>query len=209
MFDANETKEIKKLIDKFSGVSVRENQGKIFCEDFLEIKPQVVLDPTLLLDDYSELISKEDIKSDKVVCFKFSRDNKFYEFVKNFKKEGYKILELRGVKPFKGTSIVPFPSIGDWLYHIRNGSYVLTDYFHGVCFSIIFKKNFIVTPADIKKFNRIENLLKNLGLEDRIHYSYDEILNSERWKEDIDYDTVYKKLEEMRRKSIDFLKTYM
>jgi len=209
-FNKNETDEVKVLLKKFQDIAVREVNGKDLLLETLHIESTLVLDPTLLLYNYDNLISKNHTSNNKVTCFKFKRDQEFYDFTVKFKaKEKLKIRELRGIKPFKGTSIVPFPSIGDWLYYIKTAPYVITDSFHGVCFSIIFQKNFIVIPADIKKFNRIENLLAKLGLSERIFYSYSEILEDDRWKMVIDYSVVNKKLDILRKDSMDYLKRWL
>ena len=206
MYSTEETETIKKLINKFSALSVREENAAELSKLHLNIYPEIVLDPTLLLKNYDELMSKKSFEEDYVTCFKFSRDKSFYDFVKKFKTQGFKIRELRGLSPFKGTQNIAFPSIGDWLNYLSKSRYILTDSFHGVCFSIIFKRDFIVIPADKSKFNRIENLLASLGLSERIFYSYDEILKDHRWEQNIDYKIVDEKLSFLRQKSISFLK---
>lgn len=213
-FSPEETAQIQKLINQFNGISVREDTGSRLCKENLGVDSNVVLDPTLLLTNYDELINNKtsiSIESDSITCFKFSRGDSFYKFAKQMKIKGHLINELRGVNPFRGseTNKIPFPTIGTWLYYIKYSPYILTDSFHGVCLSIIFKKKFIVIPADITKFNRISDLLMKLGLNNRIFYSYDEIINDFRWKEEIDYDAVDRLLKSMRSTSISFLKQWL
>jgi len=209
-FNEIETSQIKELIKSFSGISVREKNGQNLIKENLGLDSELVLDPTLLLKNYDQLIDHKNIENNLMTCFKFSRNEDFYIFAKKFtKQEGIRIRELRGVNPFKGTKIESFPNIGSWLYFIKSAPYVITDSFHGVCFSIIFNKKFITIPADVKKFNRIENLLSQLGLSNRIFYSYDEILENDRWKENIDYDQVNSKLDVLRKISLSFLQKWL
>jgi len=209
-FNESETEKIKGLIDRFDDISVREANGQDLLKNYLNRESSIVLDPTLLLTDYEELIVDKNRENKHVTCFKFKRDQNFYKFASQFtKKEKLKIRELRGIKPCKGTLLAPFPSIGDWLFYIKSAPYVITDSFHGVCFSLIFKKNFIVIPADIKRFNRIDNLLSRLGLIDRVFYSYDEILEDDRWKRPINYSDVDLNLDKLREESIEYLKKWL
>lgn len=209
-YNQKETETISLLLKKFKFKSVREDIGLDFCINELQSENvRLVLDPTLLLDseDYDKLISI-DKNYGAYVCYKFKKGEEFYDFCKRFNdKFECKIVELKGTKPYKNlTKSIPFPSISVWLSSIKNSKLFITDSFHGVCFSIIFKKQFVVIPADITKFNRIESLLNILGLKTRIFYSYQEFLESDRWRDVIDYDSVYNLLLKERANSFSYLK---
>jgi hypothetical protein len=60
----------------------------------------------------------------------------------------------------------------EWLAYIRNSDYVVTDSFHGMCFAIIFHKQFVVINNKKRGSTRFESLLKTLELSDRL---YDDI----------------------------------
>ena len=66
----------------------------------------------------------------------------------------------------KGT--YPKPSIEDWLDNIKNSSFVITDSFHGMVFSIIFNTPFAVFINRTRGADRFDSLLSQLGLENRI-----------------------------------------
>jgi hypothetical protein len=92
---------------------------------------------------------------------------------------------------------------GEFLSYIKGASLVITNSFHGTVFSILYRKNF-VTAANKKRNSRIEELLKCLGLENRMIYS-DKInlfhLSS------IDYSSVEQKLSEIRKHDSTILST--
>lgn len=69
-------------------------------------------------------------------------------------------------------------------------------------FSILFKKQFIVYGNPKRGNSRIQSLLKIFGLQDRL---FTDLQKLEKLKE-IDYVTVFKQLEEWKKKSFDFLK---
>ena len=84
---------------------------------------------------------------------------------------------------------------------LRGARYVCTDSFHGSCFSIIHKKQFMVfnrytEKSKHSKNSRIDTLCHNLGLEDRRFDGKIEAIT-----QPIDYDTVYKKLNVLRDKA--------
>lgn len=49
----------RKLISKFSAISVREDSGIKICRDYFHVNAQLVVDPTLLLtlEEYKELVN--------------------------------------------------------------------------------------------------------------------------------------------------------
>lgn len=93
------------------------------------------------------------------------------------------------------------PSPDEFLSYIKYADIVLTDSFHGTCFSIIYNKNFIDILPSVTG-TRISSILKLFGLENRITTgdNYDLI------NENIDYNKINKKLAIEQKKSINALK---
>lgn len=196
---------VETLLKKFSYISVRESHGVEILKNKFNIESNLVVDPTLLYSDFSDLYLKKFI-SDGLVAFKFNKCNQFYDllrYVGNKLHLPIKILDSARLK--KGMHVIPKPSINLWISTIKESSFVITDSYHGMIFSILFGKQFIVIPADIKRFSRIECLLSEIGLSDRIYYSYDEVYKNNNWMSPINYDKVMLRLNEMRYKSQSFL----
>ena len=80
---------------------------------------------------------------------------------------------------------------------------VYTDSFHGMCFSIIFNKPFILFGSSGKAFTRHESLMSLLGIPDRKANSIDDIKRLE--NEPIDWNSVNQKLQEHLRTAEEFL----
>lgn len=156
-------------------LSIREKSGIKIAKDNFNIEATQVLDPTLLLSDFSPLCAH--VKNKKhVVAVKFNKDDKFYEILREIGDSlEIPITVLDSSHPKKGLKIIPKPSVKTWLQTINSATFVATDSFHGIAFCIIFQKDFIAIPANFSRFTRIENLLESLNLTDRIFYSYDEI----------------------------------
>ena len=114
-----------------------------------------------------------------------------------------KVLDRGYVKGFVN---IPLPSVKTWIKSIAQSEIVLTDSYHVLIFSIIFERQFIVLPANMKNFNRLSELLTDLELSDRIFYSYKEVLDNDRWKNKIDFIKAKKLLAVKRNHSLSFLK---
>ena len=213
------------LLNRFDAVSVRENSGVKICRDIAQFSAVAVLDPVFLLpkSDYSTFYSKKSTKGNGLLCYKFDKGQGFIDTVNYLSKalnmpayiiDRFRIRYLWTmpvcsiIDRFVGKRIksITLPDPETWLGSLRQALFVFTDSFHGLAFSLIFNKNFIVTPANPKRFIRIEELLKELKLDDRIFYSYDEIRRDHRWKETIDYNKVNKILSEKIEFSFDFLR---
>ena len=97
-------------------------------------------------------------------------------------------------------------TIPKWLTAIYHSQYVVTTSFHGMVFAILMHKPFVIIPLtnQYKSGNgRIESLLMNIGLEDRLlseRNNMDDIFAKE-----INWDEVDNNLSEMRLASEMFL----
>lgn len=97
-------------------------------------------------------------------------------------------------------------TIPEWLSLIKHSEYVITTSFHGVVFCLLYHKPFyaVLLNNEYSKGNdRIISLLKSVGLDNRIISSNTDI-NSAKIVE-ICWEEIDVKLEELRKKSIDFL----
>ena len=74
-----------------------------------------------------------------------------------------------------------------------------------MAFSIIFNKEFIVLANPVRGIARLENILKKVGLEDRLFTDIKTLKDNKILKEKIDYSSVENKLKWYREKSMNFL----
>ena len=203
-FNEQESHHIKSLLNDFSSVNVRESSAKKLLKENCNLESNIVVDPVLLLNDFSDITDNHKQLKNRMVCFKFTKNNGFYTFLNKLKQNtNLDILVLNKTTSVEGVKTIPIPSIKKWLKSIAEAEYVLTDSYHGLLFSLIFKKKFIVLPANIKNFDRLKDLLTLLNLEGRIFYDYEDVLNNDSWKSNIDYKSVDKILE----KNISFSRT--
>ncbi len=96
-----------------------------------------------------------------------------------------------------------------WLSYIKNSKLVVTNSYHGVLFSIIFKVPFVVvlTEGGLAGMNdRLFTLLDRVDMKDRIldDCGYEKIMNI--LGDDIDWDSVYVNVDIMRGEALSFFK---
>lgn len=202
--------DIKKYLEYFQAVSTRERSGVDICRNVLGINAKHVVDPTLLLDDYSIIIGKKQNIRKELVSYKFVKSDAYYDVLREMKNVlGVgEVKELSSLKPcfMKDVSFPIQISVENWLQGIRDAAFVVTDSFHGICFCLIFEKQFVYLPGMLERAERVIDLLTALGLEKRIFKNIDEIRGDTRWLTSIDYVSVKERLNILRNDSLNFLK---
>ena len=197
---------IKELLDRFQDVSVREQSGVDICKNSFDINATIVLDPTLLIDDYSEIIGDRKEQNNKLFYFSLMNKPENRKIVKYMSDELGLVATIINRRSISGFKIIRFSSVSKWLKEIKNANFVVTDSFHCLTFSIIFRKNFIILPALVDRITRLENLLNMLGLSDRIYFNPNDIYTDNRWKTNVDYTGAEIVLEKEKEKSLSFLR---
>ena len=90
---------------------------------------------------------------------------------------------------------------------IAGSDFVITDSFHGTCFSIIFEKPFIAISNSERGASRFSSLLGLLGLEERLIQNETELLEKrELFTAPINYADVKKRLLKLKTHSLNWLK---
>lgn len=216
--------QISDLLEDFTYLSVREQQGADIISELCEKNTQVVLDPTLLLSsdewddiiDYTKIEKKinETIKQKYIVCYFLGDGIKYKNYVKSFSKRTnlpvFCIpMQNKGLYDSKTIFKMPF-DVGpaEFVGLIKNAEYVLTDSFHAFAFSVIYNKKFIIferfKKGDSQNQNsRIYNLANILSLNHCIvdYHKKGTVLTDD----SIDYCKVNKVLDVEKRKSLDYL----
>ncbi|MCT7523340.1 polysaccharide pyruvyl transferase family protein [Aliarcobacter cryaerophilus] len=164
--------DISKLLKDFTAISTREKSGIDICKNiFTYSKVKHVLDPTLLMNKEfykNEIISKYEIKKTLkcgLVTYVLDEEDEKKEII-NFIKDNLDIDSINHLKGFNKERVIF--SVPEWLSSFENADFVVTDSFHGMVFSIIFEKDFIVIGNESRGMDRFMSLLNLLGLENRL-----------------------------------------
>lgn len=176
VFDEALEQKVGALLYDFDSLSCRENDGAAFLSSVTGKEVKTVLDPVFLLNstEWSSIekpyknLSK---KGGYIFVYDLNgRDNLILLAKKIQQKVNLPIVCLTTKKYFVSKYHVEKTIIDagprEFLSLIHNAAYVMTDSFHGVSFSIIFKRPFIAYNALPKASQRIKSLLGNLNLGD-------------------------------------------
>ncbi len=183
---------IMAAIHRFDAISVSESSGIDICTDYYGTEATKVLDSVFLLNkkDYQELTKKAKNKSNnQYICAYKESSVEGFENISEMIAEQMKLpcvqIDNDNIQNYQ---------VEDWLSHIMNSEFVVTDSYYGVCLSVIFKKQFIVVQ-NAEEVTRIDALLKELGLENRfVHSTMEFMERKEICLQNIDYDKVNKTL---------------
>ena len=179
------------LYAKFKAVSVREKSGLdlLASYDCKQPKAEWVLDPTLLLtkEEYSAIIDvdiTEPLQTD-IFCYVLDLDEKKKETIK-------KIAQEKGMSYHIWQKTEHY-TVEQWLRSFRDAKMVITDSYHGLVFSLIFNKQFMLLRNDYRGNARFESIAEQLGV------ALD--------KEQQDYTSVNMAIAQNREQSLRFLKS--
>ncbi|MDP4152471.1 MAG: polysaccharide pyruvyl transferase family protein [Bacillota bacterium] len=201
----DEKNEILKLLSNFDFISVREAEFQKYLSENTDLDVRLVLDPSLLItcEDWKQ-IAKPSKLNDYVLIYKVEKNDLIYELARRIAKE--KRLEIVEITYQNDTSlidVIQLENVGpkEFVGLIESAEFVITNSFHGTGFSILFNKDFYCIPHS-KFRSRTDSLLSELGLGSRC------ITDAEKYNvnEHIDYTVAYKKLNDLRKISIKFLK---
>lgn len=199
-----ELRETANALSGFNAISVRESSGVEILNQAGVSGSTYLFDPVLLCDtDYWKSLSEEKESEPYILLYVLNENKKIFEFAKYLAE---KVNARIKIITFDWKTIVPsgfekvyLPSISEWLSLFRNSKYVVTDSFHGTCFSFLFNREFYT--FDPPKYSiRLNDVLNYFGLQTRnmSKFSISEAI-------DLDWTNINSKIDEFRIESKDFL----
>lgn len=205
-FDDKDKEKCEKLLKHFRNISMRESQALERMQNQIGKQASCDLDPTLLLtkDRWETMIKRKPQTKDYILMYLVPEEEALFRSVTAFAREidCEVILIKKGIKGHRGMKIKNTLSPEEFLNYVYYARYVIAGSFHGVCFSVLFQKNFYATSSIEKKLSgRVISLLENLGLEQRFvgdDYHFKD--------ENIAYETVCKRLDKLRNQSRNTIK---
>ena len=192
--------ELKRYIERFDSVSVREASGVAIIRKFSDIPVQVVTDPVFLNDKeyWAKLAIAPKVKGNYVFLYPTQITKEFCEVVKVIKKR-YKLpiytpFYVPGCKTIKDMGVLEF------LGWIKDAEYVFATSFHATAFSIIFEKEFWAMPHT-STGARIIDMLDSFRIKDSLVYSIEDI----NYEKKINYNIVSKNVNKLANLSKQWL----
>lgn len=194
-FQGTENEKIKagKYLDEFLAISVREDSGVDLCKKEFGLDAVKVLDPVFMCNReyYFECASRSELTKDN------SQKPYLLAYILDPNEEKQSALEYAAEKT--GLELICIPNanvkkvmrenwrlpikedlpVEDWLFYFKNADMVITDSFHGTCFSIIFERRFISILNRGRGKDRFYSLLTEFSLMEHLVETPSDILKND------------------------------
>lgn len=212
-FDETTITDYKRLLASYDKIAVREDSAVQLLKSWgLSNCVGQVLDPTLLLtgDEWRTFANINDTKTKSyVLIYQLHNNPNLSAYAKSL---AIKLnMNLVRVNPFvhqvrRGGKFICCPDVKDFLRLINEASLIVTDSFHGTCFSINLNKQFVEVLPNNATGTRNQSILKLTGLSNRIvtNFSDYSVINNP-----IEYDRVNRILDVERIQSRKILKNLL
>ena len=205
------------LVSRFQHISVREENAVSMLQGMTDKKIEWVLDPTLLLsaEEWNEVAAENPVIEPYVFAYILGDRKDNQKCAKDFaKKKWLKLVTF----PFTSSRSSPRQALfGDihcysgpdvWLSLIRDAEYVITDSFHAVVFSIVYRKRFVILQrsgdGEKRSMNsRMYSLCKMFPEIEEMIVGADEVDMVEK---EIEWDGIYDALAEGKKESMEWLR---
>jgi hypothetical protein len=205
--EGNAAADLKRALEGFHAISVREPGAKALLESLLKRPIEVTLDPTLLFDDYEEISAPPRRAGESVVLFPLQATEGLNDAARYLAGTMKKSITTLGgpLLPWKRCGRrVEADSPATWLGAIRDSAGVVTNSFHGLVFALLARKPVIFVPltgALAPRNERIRHLCDLLNVPEEIFWTG----SPRSGVPEICWDKLSTNLEAHRQQSLDFL----
>lgn len=196
----------KYYLKKFDNIAVREDDGVDICAKTFDVQAEHVLDPVFLIEknDWNILLQNALAQNqDHITAYILDQSPKTDEIIRKVKDYFGKA----EVISFGDGGATENLSVEDWVYHIKNCKFLITDSFHGVCFAIIFNRPFLCIGNIARGYSRFRSLFKMFGLGKRCILPENQTDVTTILDQKINYDRVNEIWKKEKIRSIEWLKS--
>ena len=209
-FPEEDKNAINGFLRDFSCLSVREPAAQDAIEKLIGVRPQLMMDPSLLLnkDQYETIIDHPEYKKKYILLYLRHKNSKITPLAEKMAKEkGLQIVECHGGigKISRNHLIVRQPDPKRWIGLINDAEYIFTDSFHGCAFCINLNKPFyvMISSANSEMSSRIYAILERYKKTDRLVTEQTDIMSMP----DLDFEESNKLIDQDRAIAINYLKS--
>lgn len=215
---------VKEELRKYDAISVREEFGKENLKNKYGVDSTVLLEPVFDIErkEYESLIQDSVFEEKEAYIVAYILDPTDEKL--NILNEVANTIKCKVITIPDGCYTIvgstwdsyirreEFPNLQinmgakDFLKAFSKAEFVVTDSFHGSCFSIIFEKKFISICNSMRGAERFDDLLGRFDLLNRLVTNAADFKWKDEYLNDIDYETINKQIEEDRNKSVEWLK---
>lgn len=187
-------------LGRFDHISVREKDSIGLIKRLFNIENvEQVIEPVFILDyeEWDKIIANSKLTHKGKLAYYILDPSKEKEQAINYIADKLNIETIDASNNFG-------KEVEDFLYIIKNADFVITDSFHGTCFSIIFQKQFISFLNSDRGALRF-HLFEELKVNDRIINNLDELKNKKDLFDKIDYGETFEIIKQEKERAIHWL----
>lgn len=211
-------------LHRYDAISVREEFGKENLKNKYQLDSEVLLEPVFNVEKtvYEDLISKSTFNESEPYILAYildPTDEKLNAILKikeylNCKiitiPDGYYSIIKNSWENYENKNKFPNIQINmdakDFLKAFSDAEFVITDSFHGTCFSIIFERKFISISNGVRGRERFNDILGRFNLLERLIYDISNFSWNQKYLNEINYKSINNIIEEGRKQSIEWIK---
>lgn len=176
---------VKHLLSRFDYHSIREEEGVAIMQNTFGLDAKLILDPVFCIDkqkyvDIAEQ-STDKLDAEDFIVYYYTVPDR----IKNAELIDY-VMKMTGVKKAINLFSWDIP-MENWLWYFIHAKFVLTNSFHGVCFSLIFNKPWLAFVVDGKEDSRFSTLIKLSNMKERVFYNIEEIFKADYLFKHVDF----------------------
>lgn len=195
---------LRNRLQNFKALGLREEKMLPFVEANTDVPAFRTIDPTLLLEpkQYEAITAPRLIEGKYLLIYARRYNPSMEDYARRIAKENnLQVVEisLRATNVEKGHKMLYSAGVEEFLSLVKYAEYVVTNSFHGLLFSVQFKRDFAVfsrESGDSKIFEVLDLLgLKQNLIKDTIH---EKLIVK-------DYNLVHQRIQTAREKSLEFL----
>lgn len=194
---------LRDRLQNFRALGLREYAMLPFVRKNTSVPVQRVLDPTLLLaaEDYTPIMAERQERQPYLLLYARRYNAKMTAYAEKIAAEnGWAIVEisLRAENAQKHRTFYE-AGVEEFLSLVKNAECVVTNSYHGMIFSIQFRRPFFVFSRE-QCSSKISELLELLGLSERLMVTGQELPGM-----DVSFEAVHTAIQREREQSINFL----
>lgn len=196
----------KTALGRFDAISVREKSGVEIVDKLIGKKPDIIPDPTFMLtkEMWNNIAHMPKEKKYILIYLLNARDD-LLEFAKSLsEKTGLSIINITDENhKIIDAKYVHNAGPCEFLGYYNNAEYIVTNSFHGLMFSLIYRKSVYVDIPEGKQttFERLTYILGKIGITDRYIKDLPEDFIPSR----IDYTPYEEKISKLKQDTLTFI----
>ncbi|WP_302560920.1 polysaccharide pyruvyl transferase family protein [Phocaeicola sartorii] len=206
---------ISRLMKRMDGISVRDNQTANIVKKVCNIDAVQVLDPVFLYD-FNHLIndSLSYVEEPYILFYVLGPEisGGYEKMLKLLKAQlgDMKIIAIQlrdhNAKIAKYADVVLSSClINDWITLIAKARFVVTDSFHGLCFSLKYRRPFIAFYTAAWRASRLLDMKDRFSLDMIVVSSVNDMVQKSSLSFEIDYNVIEQKIKRGREFSLQYL----